>query len=393
MNKRILLTGTYNSKNKGDAAMQWATAQELLKVSGVDVTLSSPFPEMDAPFYAPIKVVPASRRKLIRSTIKVLLRLLGITFADEESRAFNEADLIVDLSGDMLTESYGPHLAYSHFLPIWLAFAHGKPVFACAQSIGPFPMLGSVAKWTLSRCSRVTAREEISFELLRSFGFSEPHASQTGDMAFLLEPAAPPFADEILKALKIDTSRPLLGVCLSQLIIKSYHSSSSAFEQIIAESLDRFSESTGAQVLFVAHVTGPTKVKDDRIIARRVLARMKSPAFVWEADPHTSEVKAVIGKCDAFFSARMHANISALSQAVPALALAYSHKTLGIMRTLGQSEWILPPKPFTAEAITARLTALWAERNSIRQTLLERLPAVEEASRRNVRLITELLSK
>ena len=65
---RILLTGTYASRNKGDAALE--------------LTAKGPY------FLIP----------------------------DEELQQILKSDLVVDLSGDMLTQDYGPHVAYSHFL-------------------------------------------------------------------------------------------------------------------------------------------------------------------------------------------------------------------------------------------------------------------------------------
>ena len=54
----VVLTGTYNSMNKGDAAMELSTLAELQeRFPSARCTVISPFPAIDEPFYAPTPVV------------------------------------------------------------------------------------------------------------------------------------------------------------------------------------------------------------------------------------------------------------------------------------------------------------------------------------------------
>ena len=48
---KVLLTGTYSSRNKGDLAMQ-LTAARLFQERGSAVTSCVPFPDLDGPVYA-----------------------------------------------------------------------------------------------------------------------------------------------------------------------------------------------------------------------------------------------------------------------------------------------------------------------------------------------------
>ena len=126
---KILQVGTYSSQNKGDAAMELSAAQALNAYFKKEcVTISSPFPKLDAPFYSNYPVVKCSRRRLIYATFQ-LTRCLAWRFIktifkvdtkflipEQEIRDYIESNLIVDLSGDMQTEDYGPHVAYSHYI-------------------------------------------------------------------------------------------------------------------------------------------------------------------------------------------------------------------------------------------------------------------------------------
>ena len=169
---RILLTGTYNSHNKGDATMELVARDRIAAaLTDAEVVISSPFPGLDEPFYAPTKVVTCSRRQLIRASFELLAALLWRTLhattgrdhsallIGETLRETRHADLVVDLSGDMLTESSGPHVAYSHFIPLLRALFVGTPYLLCAQSIGPFkltrpPRALPVAPGSRHHCAR-----------------------------------------------------------------------------------------------------------------------------------------------------------------------------------------------------------------------------------------------
>lgn len=73
---RLLLTGTYRSKNKGDAALFLAMAAEARRqMPGLSVSLGLPFPHLDRPLYEPlgVGVVASHRRKLGRCLLQMSL--------------------------------------------------------------------------------------------------------------------------------------------------------------------------------------------------------------------------------------------------------------------------------------------------------------------------------
>jgi polysaccharide pyruvyl transferase WcaK-like protein len=172
---RILLTGTYCSVNKGDACMQAVFVSEFQRYQrGSLITIASPFPERDVAYYAPTPVIKSRRRNLLLATFHWVmlefLSALGIRLSryplSEEIDGMIHADAVVDLSGDMLTEDYGPLVGYSHFLPLMQAQALGRPVIICAQSVGPFHRLTPLARRILSRAKLITVRDQVSVGLL-----------------------------------------------------------------------------------------------------------------------------------------------------------------------------------------------------------------------------------
>ncbi len=408
---RFVLTGTFSSNNKGDAAMELCATQQLLKeFPDAEVVISTPFPELDDNAYPGAKIVPSQRRRLIVGTAQVVAALvwrklhdrlgidLGLLKYHAETQCMQEADLVIDLSGDMLTEDYGPHVAYSHFLPILLAQALGKKVFVCAQSIGPFKLTSPLARFALNRAACVTARDEITVKNLSQLGVRDELVEFTADLAFLLAPVDAARVDEIFEAEGVPTDKPLLGVSVSQLVEGKFskHNPLAAtqdFAKTMAAALDTFLDEQPHHIMLVSHVIGPRREHDDRIMCRRVrsLMRHADRVTVLAGDYRPDELKGAIKRCQQFIGARMHANIAALSSEVPITAIAYSHKTPGIMRLFGMEDQVVDIKTMTQDDIVEQLRSTAKNADSLRAQLGERMLEVRERSAANVRRLAKLV--
>ena len=398
---RILLTGTYNSHNKGDATMELVARDRIrAALPEAEVVLSSPFPVLDGPFYAPTPVVPCSRRQLIRATLELggalLWRLLNCATGRDlpgllQGAAMAEterADLVIDLSGDMLTESSGPHVAYSHFIPLLRALILGTPYLLCAQSIGPFSLTKPLARFLLARATGITVREAVSRDYLTSLGLDAARITQTADLAFLLEPAPAERAREIMATEGLPLDAPcLIGLSVSRLIESRYNRLNPGagrldFASVMAAVIDVLVEQEGANVVLVPHVTGPSAAKDDRLIGREICRGVARPGAVrcLAGDYRPEELKAVIAQCHAFVGARMHANMAALASGLPTVALAYSHKTHGIMAACGQSDFVMPIERLNQEALLQLIRSALARGEIIKAELADRVGAQRRAA-------------
>lgn len=375
----------------------------------IAVTISTPFPDLDKDAYHPIPVVRCSRRRLIWASVLLtrawLWNKLSRRFGDgfdflvnnPELTAIRDTDLVVDLSGDMLTEDYGPHVAYSHFLPILTALAMGRPVMLCAQSIGPFKLTRGLARFILKRVSLITVREAISFNYLQGLNIPQANVVQTADLAFMLEPAADLTVNEIATKEGMEaTELPLLGVSLSNLVSTHYRKRNAmapeaGFYNVMAATLDEIAQQHKLQVVFIPHVTGPRPAADDRIIARELQQRMSSKAIVIQGDYTPDILKGLIRRCSFYFGARMHANIAALSSGIPTLAIAYSHKTAGIMQLLGQDDYVCDIAALDTNELPSVFTRLVNDQAGIRDMLAARARTLKTDAFRNIEFIDKLL--
>jgi colanic acid/amylovoran biosynthesis protein len=410
MLKRIVLTGTYCSKNKGDAGMRIAAADSIREsIRDVRVTILTPFPEIDRYAYNGDPIIKCSRRDPIRAFELIafsvwhrMAKRFGIRpeklKCSTEMRSYLDADLIVDLSGDGLTEEYGLKCVISHLVPVIVGIMLGKPVFLCAQTIGPLGRSRFLAKWIFKRVDVITAREPVSMDYLRCLGLNGPRITQTADMAFSLKPCSARHAYSILEFEGIDVIRPLVGISVSRLhghMLEVGHRclKKGEFASVMASVADRIVENTGADVVLVSHTTGPGIDRDDREAAVEVKAACRNPrrVHVIKGDYSPSELKGIIGRMQLFVGLRMHSNIASLSMCVPTVAIAYGPKAHGIMALSGQSERTLDLRGLCEDRLYGMVEKAWNERQEIRRELETVMPRIKELSAGNIEIIADLL--
>jgi colanic acid/amylovoran biosynthesis protein len=90
--------------------------------------------------------------------------------------------------------------------------------------------------------------------------------------------------------------------------------------------------------------------------------------------------------------ARMHANIGALSSGIPTIAIAYSHKTPGIMGALSQSDLVLDIDKLDRHQIEEKMDHLFQEEISIGGVLQSEVEKIKKSARQNVEKIRNILS-
>ena len=296
---------------------------------------------------------------------------------DAEITALADADLVVDLSGDMLPEDYGVAVALSHFHPLLLSWILNVPYVALAQSIGPFRYTSPLAAFLLRRAALVTCREARTLEHLNKLGLVDVEV--TADTAFTL------VAQEF-PGLPLQQKPYRIGISLSGLA-EDHHQGRSLLDDV-AQALSTVFDSVDAELLGIPHVTGPKASKDDRIVLEKLQARGLDIHVLDDVRP--SEMKHAVSTCDILVGARMHANIAALGSGVPVVALAYSHKFWGIMSEFGQESFVLDLGQFDADQLANVITKLWEERETVAEEIRAKRVDVSARATRNFELVEEL---
>ena len=76
----------------------------------------------------------------------------------------------------------------------------------------------------------------------------------------------------------------------------------------------------------------------------------------------------------------MHACIAALSQNIPAVAIAYSKKFLGVMQSIGAETLVADPCIHGKEKIFNIIDEVYEHRDSISKQLEQTMPRVKETT-------------
>ncbi len=319
------------------------------------------------------------------------------------TRAILEADAVWDITGgDSFADLYGERHLRAMLAPKRLTLACGVPLVLLPQTYGPFTRSASrrAAASILRSCRLAWARDEGSLSVLHDLLGSEfdPARHRSGvDVAFGLEVRAPsrtlpePLTDWI------DERRgsPAVGINVSGLLFNDPEAPrkyglgadyARAMRLLLAEFLRR----TDARVVLVPHVLPPSgSLESDGVACRALRESLTADERVRVATlPEgldASETKFVVSKLDWFSGARMHACIGALSSGVPTGGVAYSPKMRGVFETCGQGKYVADLRRTGTEDLVAELWRAWEERTQARAELSERLPAVLDRARSQMR--------
>jgi colanic acid/amylovoran biosynthesis protein len=296
--------------------------------------------------------------------------------------------LVVNSGGDILSGegSFG----LTSFLNILYAVLLDKPVVLYGESLGYFSnsIFNAFAKFVINRTSLILLREELSKEYLDKEGITKPRIYVTAEPAFLL-PAIPRervhsiLSDEHISEAK----RPLIGINPSGKIMKD-----GTGIEAFARTIDDLAENLNATMLMIPHVF--TEGVDDRVVIDRIFReiRNKSSVMIVSKEHTAQELKGIIGQCDLFVGARMHATVAATSMLVPTVGIAYSHKMHGIIgKMLGQEGYILDIQDLSYEGLKSKIYEAWQNREAIRAELALRVPPLKEKALLNGKLVKELV--
>jgi colanic acid/amylovoran biosynthesis protein len=301
--------------------------------------------------------------------------------------------------GDSFADTYGMATLIEQAAVKRLAFVFDKPLIMLPQTIGPFRDGASqrIARDILERSALVATREADGLrELEELLGKELDHRFLAcPDVAFTLRPkplteARGPWND--------GDGRPIIGLNVSGLLWRSNvdFGLSADYQALTRQLIDWVMNQKDVRLLFVPHVfnkrptnngsSGPlaTLVEDSDLavsleIRDELQQRWGDRVGVVDQPYESAELKWIIGHCDFFIGARMHACIAAVSQSVPTVTLAYSKKATGVMGMLDPAPPVVDLRCDDADTVVQRITKAYQDRSAIRDSLQD---AVPDAQRR-----------
>ena len=320
---------------------------------------------------------------------------------------YRDYDVVISLCGeDFFSDNWSLYNCIFRFTQCLCALSLGRKLVVFAQTFGPFQRGWSrtMAQFCMRKATLVTARDHRSFEEAESLVGSVNHVKETRDLAFLLKPSSweevvtrhPELKRLPSRFVAVSVSRTF---AVNVLLSKGMNNGlPEQFHEAMGRCLDDFVEATKVPIVFIPQVVVGPFAGDDRCEAREVLKRMnqKGEAFVCNDEYTAGDLKALIGRADMVVAGRMHAQVAAVSQGIPVLALAYSPKSLDVIGKAFEYEFVLDarrmaPNDFAKKAATMMIR-LENEREEASKILLKSLPDVLKWSRSNFDLLLSACS-
>lgn len=322
---------------------------------------------------AVLRVLPAPlrRRWISRNRVLSMLSALRTAFAVN--------------GGDSFSDIYGLRRLVYVILPQLLILQLGRPLVLLPQTYGPFRGFWArrLAATVLRRASMIWTRDHESSSEIEKLTQGERQAEATHDMAFLMPPTEPP-NDVVVKVQTLRASNhPLVGLNVSGLLwIGGYTRDNSfglrcGYRRLVEEVVMHLVTKRNCRILLIPHVLGDHEESDllaSRAFLDRVPSELHERITFLDTRWNQHEVKWVIGQCDFFVGSRMHACIAAMSQAVPAVGLAYSDKFHGVFKTVGAENLAVDLRTKGVRDVVACVDAAFNERNELREQLAQQVP-------------------
>jgi colanic acid/amylovoran biosynthesis protein len=276
-------------------------------------------------------------------------------------RTLRASDVVVSVPGGYFLSPTALDAQWlNHWIELSLAVLLKRPTVLGPCSLGPFhgPQQ-RLMRWLFEHADVVALREAESERHVRGTGYYGP-LIRTTDAGFgvdLLPPGG---------AAATDGERPLIGVS-----VRWFHfagtqdpaAAQRAYFQAVADTVSALIGDRG-QAVFVPQVRADA---DDDIAAAREVVALMSPelkprVLVKEENLNPYEAAALYATFDLLIGTRMHANIIAMLVGTPAVAIAYEHKTTGIMNDLGLDDLVIDIATCSSDALLSRCHAILSDR-------------------------------
>lgn len=381
--KKIYLCGHTGSINRGCEAIIRSTT-EILKKSGAEKISAFTFNISDdrrLGVNEAVELIPYPKKSFF---LRVLSYAENIIFKSRiiSSRPLykklskeNGSNIIaMNVGGD--TYCYGtPNLSYAlNSIAEKKGFAN--VFWGC--SVDETALNDLKMQKDLNKYSYIVVRETLSEQILKKVVKDSTKIYLACDPAFNL-----PITETILPDnFKVYNT---VGINLSPLVFSDYRYTDDIMYKNAECLIDYILEKTEMNVCLIPHVYNVEENLQDSFVISKIYEKYCRTSRVGIVNKELSctELKYIISKCRFFIGARTHATIAAYSTAVPAIALSYSIKSLGIAKDLfGQQDgYVIRWQDIKEENVLkdAFITTLLNNEKSIRDRYAEILPEYKES--------------
>lgn len=278
----------------------------------------------------------------------------------------DEIQGVLDASGFAYSDQWG-HRSAEHLARMAARWrSQGKRSVLLPQALGPFkqPRLREAFTRALDSVDLVFARDRISLEHVRELGPVKARIAQAPDFTVAMPGTLPPGYEP--------RPRQVAVVPNLRMVDKGTAEVRDAYMGVLAACV-RHLRARGYEPFVLVH--DPTS---DFVMAERLREQVGGELRVeYQDDP--GHLKGILGTCHAVIGSRFHALVSSLAQAVPSLAMGWSHKYEMLFEEFGVAECVVKATDPT-DAVLAHLDRLLEgpERERVIDALRENGAAIRQ---------------
>ncbi len=318
-------------------------------------------------------------------------------------KAILAADIVISAPGGPYIGSlYSAHEIQEHLLLLAVCLVLRKDIAVYGPSMGPFDdgfLRNLLRRMIVGRVRIIAVRDPVSFAYLRRLNLSRPLMVLTADSAFQPSHLQYPSKGITCQAYtqKSNSNELIVGVTPTAAAwnyrgIKNAHELQDSYVDEFAKLMQDIGNSFECRFIFFPQLYGK---QSDMGLIKSIIGRVEkcSCCSIVEQSLNSLRQISIIRELDCFIGNRYHSVIFSLANCVPCLAIAYEHKTAGIMHEFGLDQYVLPIKEFTAGIAFDLFRRMRAEDSEIRSKICKRLPLVQHRALMNSYLVSALLSK
>lgn len=360
----IVISGYYGSKNAGDEAMLSAMLEVLFELNPkINITVISSDPEYTKKRHS----VNAVNWLNVSDILKVL----------------KSADLLISGGGSLLQNVTSGRSLYYYMGILFLAKLVKTPIMLYAQGIGP--IYGSFARrlmtWFGNHCSLITVRDKDSLIELDMLNITKPPIKATADPVLAINSVDKTIGRSILKRAHVSITKPIIGISVREWRDWQH------YKEVLASVADKTIEKYNAQIIFM-----PMQYPEDVKAAKKIVAKMKKPAFILKEDFTTSELMSLVGNMDLMIGIRLHALIFAGVMGTPMIGISYDPKISRFLKSIDE-DIVGDLQTITVEALMKEIDAKWNNKETYRIANLKRMAELRCLARSNAEMALEFIDK
>jgi polysaccharide pyruvyl transferase WcaK-like protein len=304
-------------------------------------------------------------------------------------REIAEADFVGDIrGGDSFSDIYGMYPFLEGFGAVLAVILVRGEIVLLPQTYGPFSSrtARAIARWIFKHSATIMARDRQSDAVLGPLlGDRCREVVYCPDVAFALQAERPrQFAASGLASR--EPGGVIVGLNVNGMIYSRSHTRNNMFglkmnyESLLPELIRALLQVQGIELLLVPHTYGWQGIDSDSDASMKVRdalpIELQRRIRLVTADYDQHELKGIIGTCDFFIGSRMHACIAALSQSIPCVGIAYSHKFKGVFDSVGMADWVVDGRTVDNPTAVKRVMSLYHDRDEARKILRTRVEQV-----------------